>query len=117
MKALSLATTDKDKKSLDAKCKELLTKAESIKDTRDWRAGRTGDENIHSLRQPVVSTRKLTTREEIILLEGAKLNGFLFPPFNRPPHPHEFALGDDGQLFTYVIDLTATICKLRGLCV
>ena len=104
MKALKLATTTKDKQSLDAKCKELLTKAESIKDTRGWRAGRAGDENIRSMRQPVVSTRKLTTREEIILLEGAKLNGFIFPPYNRPPHSDEFELEDGGQPFTYVID-------------
>lgn len=57
---------------------------------------------VHNLRPPV-SKRKLTTREEIIILEGAKLNEFVFPPWNRPPAPLEFVVSD-GPPFTYVKD-------------
>lgn len=103
MKALRLATTLKDQHALDAKAKELLTKAENIKESMRWRPTN-GDMNVRKAESPQ-RTRKLTTREEIILLEGSKLNGFIFPPCNRPPHWDEFELEDDGQLFTYVMVL------------
>ncbi|KAL4898202.1 hypothetical protein BDV59DRAFT_166393 [Aspergillus ambiguus] len=91
MRALRLATAQKDKQSLDAKCKEWLTRAERIKEATDWQsAART---QARASRSPV-STRKLTTREEIILLEGAKLHGFIFPPWNSAPDPSEFTPGD-----------------------
>lgn len=98
MKALRLAPTD-DKKQLDTKCKELLTRAEKIKSAADWQSV-ARQKAVHKLRHPI-STRKLTTREEIIILEGAKLNDFIFPPWDRQPLPSEFALSD-GQPFTYV---------------
>lgn len=100
MKALNLATTPKDHQALDAKCKELLAKAENIKENIGWCAT-SGDKNLQRARSPV-PRRRLTTREEIILLEGAKLHGFIFPPCNRPPDPDEFELKGGGQLFTYV---------------
>lgn len=101
MKALRLEPPSDAKKRLDAKCKELLTTAEKIKGASDWRsAARGSSKAVPSLRPPT-SKRKLTTREEIIILEGAKLNGFIFPPWDRPPAPDEF-LSRDGQPFTYV---------------
>ncbi|KAL5365368.1 hypothetical protein BJX96DRAFT_159025 [Aspergillus floccosus] len=91
MKALGLATVQKDKQSLDAKCKEWLSRAERIKKATDWQSAARAQARAS---RSQVSTRKLTTREEIILLEGAKLHGFIFPPWTRPPDPSEFVQGD-----------------------
>jgi hypothetical protein len=97
MKALNLAPAD-EKKQIDTKCKELIIRAEKIKRATDWKAV-AGPQAIKSLRAPT-STRKLTTREEIIILEGAKLNGYIFPPWSRVPNEDEFILKD--RPFTYV---------------
>lgn len=102
MKALRLATVPKDRQSLDTKCKELLTRAEKIKKSKDAQPAGAGDRNL-TRREPV-SSRKLTTREEIILLEGAKLHGFIFPPWTCAPDPEEFEMKNEGELFTYVMD-------------
>lgn len=96
MKALRLASPE-NKRHLDSKCKELLTRAEKIKAAPDWQSV-ARSQGVHNLRPPA-SSRKLTTREEIIILEGAKLNGFIFPPWDRQPGPAEFAAGD-GPPFT-----------------
>ena len=72
MKALRLATSPRDRQKLDAKCREWLTRAEKWKKEDSNR-------------------RTLTTREEIILLEGAKLNGAIFPPWITAPGPDQFA--------------------------
>lgn len=102
MKALRLAAAPKDKQTLDAKCKEWLTKAEEIKGTKNWRFAIEEGDNGMARPRPPVSTRKLATREEIILLEGAKLNGFIFPPWVSAPKPEELQLSDGGTLFLYV---------------
>jgi hypothetical protein len=101
MKALTLATSSKDRNLLDAKCKEWLTKAEKIKKADDWQsAARSRDKGPVS--RPLASARKLTTREEIIILEGAKLNGFIFPPWKADPALREFEKTVDGDgAFTY----------------
>ncbi|PLB37237.1 calpain-like protease PalBory [Aspergillus candidus] len=100
MKALNLATVQKDKQALDAKCQEWLTRAEKIKGAKDWQsAARVHSTGESGLRHPS-STRKLTTREEIILLEGAKLNNFVFPPWTHPPAPSEFKLERGKEPFT-----------------
>ena len=102
MRALRLAPSE-DKNHLDSKCKELLTRAENIKAATDWQSA-ARPKAIPVLRPPT-SRRKLTTREEIIILEGAKLNGYIFPPWDRPPAPVEFA-ARDGQPFTYVLKIS-----------
>ncbi|KAJ5601113.1 hypothetical protein N7510_010647 [Penicillium lagena] len=107
MKALRLAPAT-EKATLDAKCKDLLTRAEKIKGATDWQSAAWG-ESRKGLRSPT-STRKLTTREEIIILEGAKLNGFKFPPWQRPPAPEEFILPDN-QVFTDSPDLHISECQ------
>ncbi|KJK62111.1 Calpain large subunit domain III [Aspergillus parasiticus SU-1] len=105
MKALNLASVQKDKHALDAKCKEWLTRAEKIKESKDWQAAaRFHDKTVPEPRLPV-STRKLTTREEIILLEGAKLNGFIFPPWSTSPGSDEFKREDGESPFTDKPDL------------
>ncbi|KAJ0421861.1 hypothetical protein BJY00DRAFT_281217 [Aspergillus carlsbadensis] len=105
MKALTLATSSKDRNVLDAKCKEWLTRAEKIKEADDWRSAvRSRDKG--SVSRPLASARKLTTREEIIILEGAKLNGFIFPPWKTDPAVGEFEKTVDGDgLFTDKPDL------------
>ncbi|KAL5335132.1 hypothetical protein BJX70DRAFT_333478 [Aspergillus crustosus] len=105
MRALSLTTSSRDKAQLDAKCKEWLTRAEKIKEDKDWRSAAHFLDRRNGARVPV-SLRVLTTREEIILLEGAKLNGFIFPPWKSDPSPEEFEQGADGdRLFTDKPDL------------
>lgn len=47
--------------------------------------------------------RPLTTREKIILLEGSRLHGFVFPPWTSPPSPSEFEPSCGESLFLYVI--------------
>ncbi|PYH89250.1 cytosolic Ca2+-dependent cysteine protease [Aspergillus ellipticus CBS 707.79] len=103
MKALSLATTPIDRQSLDAKCKDWLTRAEKIKEAKDWQAVIRVHERSLLSRLPK-STRKLTTREEIILLESAKLNGFIFPPWQSVPSPEDFQQDEQGP-FTDKPDL------------
>jgi calpain-7 len=92
MKALKIAQSPREKQWLDSKCKDWLSRAERIKHDKAWKA-----ENP-LLKEPV-SKRKLSTREEIIILESAKLNGFLFPPWNEAPDPQEFELTNDGKKF------------------
>ncbi|KAL3481193.1 hypothetical protein BJX99DRAFT_180328 [Aspergillus californicus] len=105
MKALSLTTAPNDKNLLDAKCKEWLTRAETIKVARDWRSA-AHFRDRRSISRSFESTRALTTREEIILLEGAKLNGFIFPPWKMDPSFEEFKQGTDGEgIFTDKPDL------------
>lgn len=95
MKALKLATVPKDRRALDTKCKDWLTRAEKIKGSQDWQSAARAQD-----RRSPTSTRKLTTREEIILLEGAKLNGFIFPPWSGSPSADEFK-EEDGKPFMY----------------
>ena len=98
MRTLSLAPVE-NKSQFDSRCKGLITRAEQIKATADWqRVARL--KHAPKLEAPT-SRRKLTTREEIIILEGAKLNGFIFPPWKQPP-----TLVDFDKPFTYVQDLT-----------
>jgi calpain-7 len=41
-------------------------------------------------RRPPVSTRKLTIREETLLLKSSKINGYVFVPWETPPAASEF---------------------------
>ncbi|RAK91706.1 calpain-like protease PalBory [Aspergillus costaricaensis CBS 115574] len=104
MKALSLTTESKDRQALDAKCKEWLTRAEKIKQNKDWQAVVQIQEKSGLTARFPKSTRKLTTREEIVLLESAKLNGFIFPPWKNAPGPEDFEKGVEG-IFTDKPDL------------
>ncbi|QSS56844.1 cysteine protease PalB [Histoplasma capsulatum var. duboisii H88] len=112
LKALTLASSPSEKQRLDAKCKELLRKAEDIKKSEFWNQHlqtRTNTSNSSSrvrprLREPV-STRNLSNREQIILLEDSKLNGYVFPPWSAVPDAGEFELEEDGDQFTDSCDL------------
>ena len=98
MQALRLVFTGSEKARLDSKCKELLTKAERIKE-ESLRSERYDEPSSPALKQPT-SKRKLTTREEIIILEGSKLNGFTFPPWKDNPTPEDFTLEEGQEPFT-----------------
>ncbi|KAL4887728.1 hypothetical protein BJY04DRAFT_176497 [Aspergillus karnatakaensis] len=104
MKALSLASSSKDKNLLNAKCDEWFARAENIKKAEDWRSAAHFRDRYYVPQVPA-STRALTIREEIIILEGAKLNGFKFPPWKSDPSPEEFEKGAGDGLFTDQPDL------------
>jgi calpain-7 len=89
LQALKLADNRPDRARLSAKCKELLSRSEQL--------GRHRAQPLDP-EQPV-STRTLTTREKIILVEGSKLNGFKFPIWERAPGPGEFELKDGQEQF------------------
>ena len=101
------------KTKLDKKCKELLTQAESIKTSQEWHPiaadaiqlqkdpATTPQPSRRKLKEPL-STRELSTKEKIILLEGSKLNGGVFAPWKTEPDPSEFHLGLGAPLFEYV---------------
>ncbi|KAL8953280.1 MAG: hypothetical protein Q9222_000846 [Ikaeria aurantiellina] len=69
------------------------------------------------LREPV-STRALSTREKIILLEGSKLNGSRFPPWETAPKASDFDLEDNEPLFSEqqlkTSDTTGPVMVPRG---
>lgn len=105
MNALRLVNDPVEKRLFDSKCKEYLTLAEKIKKSKDG----------HKKPLPVIpalqlaavedreptSTRTQSNREQIILLENSKLNGFVFPPWSMTAAPdvREFQVGEDGALF------------------
>lgn len=97
MKALKIAQTPREKQWIDSKCKTWLLHAEKIKREKTWKPSRVKIEN-RLLKEPV-SKRKLSTREEIIILESAKLNGFLFPPWKENPESAEFDSNSQEVLF------------------
>jgi calpain-7 len=103
LQALRLAPSSLDKARIDSKCKELLSRAETLKEQSigveaAGQAPRSSTPSQSALRQPT-SKRNLTTREEIIVLEGSKLNGFIFPPWKEDPKPEEFVLKEGQEPF------------------
>lgn len=92
MRALEIADRPTDRRRLETKFNELIKKADHLKSHQDLSKKRS------STIQPI-SKRKLTTRETIILLEGSKLNGYIFKQWNSPPLSDEFALKDGQDLF------------------
>ena len=95
MKAAKLASSDQERTRLRAKCKALLSKAEQIKRSESWTP--IIKTAIPALLKAPSSERKITRHEEIILLEGSKLHGFIFPPWKSDP---EDAVFDDDLPYT-----------------
>jgi calpain-7 len=90
MKATKAAHRAPDKARLQAKCIELVTRAEEIKTSSQWPP-------------PPVSQRAITRAEEIILLEGSKLHGFIFPKWTSYPQDSVFEEATNGSpLYTQV---------------
>lgn len=100
MKALILTENVADRKRIDGKCKELLLRAEKIKKTHQQAGTRQDAPSSNILRSSPISSRELSTREKIILLEGNKLNGFVFKAWNGPPELSEFVLNPGEDLFS-----------------
>jgi calpain-7 len=86
MKATKSASKAQDKARLQAKCIELVTRAEQIKTSSQWPL-------------PPVSQRAITRAEEIILLEGSKLHGFIFPRWTSDPEDSIFEEITNGSLY------------------
>ncbi|KAH7360555.1 hypothetical protein BKA65DRAFT_188191 [Rhexocercosporidium sp. MPI-PUGE-AT-0058] len=108
MKATSLASNDPAKARLRGKCKELLSRAEQIKKTDGW----TPVKKDASLKAPV-SQRAISRREEVILLEGSKLHGFIFPPWSSDPDDAIFEEDFNGSpYYTEPGDLKLSECQI-----
>ena len=101
MRRLGLAKSGDEKIRLEQECLSLLEKAESLKNaiasssTVDSKAREQENDvtpvTVLKLQEPR-STRTLSTREQIILLEGSKVHGSVFPPWRESPDDSEFEL-------------------------
>lgn len=97
MKATKLASNESERRRLRAKCIELLSRAEEIKNAQTWTPQKV---KAITLRVPK-SERAISKREEIILLEGSRLHGFLFPPWTTDPDDSVFdAMINGDEYFT-----------------
>lgn len=99
MRALKVTSDQSKRKLLQDRCRVLLDQAERHKHVEESsRPLESCKKDVHVVKPgPTVlesprSTRALSTREQIILLEGSKLHGSIFPPWRRDPDPHEFDL-------------------------
>jgi hypothetical protein len=86
MTATKHASSDRERARLRSKCQQLTSRAESIKKSASWVPLQSKD---LSLKAPV-SQRAISTREEIILLEGSRLHGFIFPQWTSDPDDAAF---------------------------
>ena len=86
IKAASSAGSKAEKARLKRKCKQLLSRAEEIKKVAHW----TPIVNTQIPLKVPVSERPITKHEEIILLEGSKLHGFIFPQWKSDPDDSMF---------------------------
>jgi calpain-7 len=89
MDAVKMASSDDERSRLRRKCERLLSRAEEIRAAVSW-APSSATENV----LPAPRSERLITRsEEIILLEGSKLHGHIFPPWTSDPDDSEFDAG------------------------
>jgi hypothetical protein len=117
MKALSLVTDPAEKTKYSARVKKYMQDAERIKKGDDWRAvsnprsftsvdnGNGATINTsNKVRVPrgPPNSRKLPTREQVILLKAGFLNGVKFPPWTSAPDRSEFERAPGEDLFMYV---------------
>ncbi len=112
MQALKLTVLDNERNYLRQRCNALLKQAELIKNTEQWEPSNplsssksskiaSSEHGLMKSSQPV-SCRSLSKREQIILLEGSKLNGSIFPPWKSTPDRTEFDLNLEQGKFMYV---------------
>src|SRR5690349_19890390 len=104
MKAIKLANSGSERARLKERCLSIFASAAEIKKVEQWQPLRSYAGPVElpseSLRVPH-SSRQLSTREEVILLEGSKLHGLVFPPWSSEPDEREF-VAPKGELFTCV---------------
>jgi hypothetical protein len=94
IKATSQASNDQDKARLREKCKQLLSRAEEIKQSPSWTP-----KIIKELLKAPMSERAISRQEEIILLESSKLHGFIFPRWTSEPQDSVFEEIPEGSSF------------------
>jgi calpain-7 len=95
IKAIKFANSEQESKRLKKKCMLLLARAEEIKRTSDWTPVGKADPQPFTLNRQLrdpQSRGALPNREEVILLEGSRLHGSIFPPWDREPDENEFHL-------------------------
>ncbi|CAZ83891.1 unnamed protein product [Tuber melanosporum] len=97
-----LQAPDVDKPRLSEKCEQLIRKAEWIKKLQKKALERVqdGDHNppaphpsssgIATGRKSLISTNKLTVKEQTLLWKSSKVNGLSYPPWESDPKPSEF---------------------------
>jgi calpain-7 len=85
MKALRQASSEADKARISRKCNQLIVKAEEIKKASTW-----PPQNSDAFSRVPVSERRLSKHEELIILEGSRLHGFIFPPWTSEPDDSVF---------------------------
>jgi calpain-7 len=105
MKAVKLASSDQERTRLRSKCKQILSRAEEIKNLETW----VPQKSKAALLKAPSSERAVTKAEQIILLEGSKLHGFIFPPWKDDPDESNF---NDDKLYTYVLHVLTIIAIL-----
>ncbi|KAK5106986.1 cysteine protease [Lithohypha guttulata] len=112
MRALKLAASPDDRRRLDRKTKQLISRAEELKVRHDCKPTVNAEKRARIEVPYPVSQRVLTTREKIILLESSKLNGAIFKQWTAPPLQEEFELkGND--FFTDDFDFTLSEAQLK----
>lgn len=109
MRALSMVSDPNQKVKYSTRAQHLMRQAEQIKRSGEWRRSALNvpvqlplkSNQVRLLKEPV-NSRKLPTREQVILLKAGYLNGVRFPPWNGPPSDSEFQRRPGEALFTYV---------------
>ena len=91
MEAVKHASDDRERARLRIRCERLLSRAEEIKKSTHWTPSKAHPSVLKAPR----SERPLARSEEIILLEGSKLHGFIFPPWTSDPEDSVFEKGSD----------------------
>ncbi|EXJ78118.1 hypothetical protein A1O3_09279 [Capronia epimyces CBS 606.96] len=114
LQALRLTDTPSDRTRINAKCKQLLAQAERLKAHRDGSAPQNRPQESSSASKAQPSPRELTTREKIVLLEGAKLNSFIFREWTGTPSPDEFTLKNEESPFTDATPLPLSSTQLES---
>ena len=109
MRSMKLTKDENERNLLKSQSQALLYEADMIKNSQTWplpretisetKLDQIQGQKIKELKQPV-STRALSTREQIIILQGSKLNGCVFPPWKCPPGTSDFDLDNESEPFT-----------------
>jgi calpain-7 len=98
MKATKLASSDHERARLRTKCKQLLSRAEEIKQLDKWAP----KADMAIVLKAPESERAISMREQVILLEGSKLHGFIFPPWTSDPDDSVFEYINGSSFYTYM---------------
>ncbi|KAI1003880.1 Calpain-like protease [Podosphaera aphanis] len=103
MEAAKFAISDIKRARLRVKCKKLLSWAEDIKHSETWSPSPSKSPK-NTLKAPL-SVRILSKTEKLILLEGSRLHGFIFPPWTSEPKLTDFDLAENGIYYTESVNL------------